>query len=45
VILYGDANRRQDVVGPLSFLRKGLVLIKGVFPLLHSFDDAVDLAY
>jgi hypothetical protein len=45
VFLYGSGDRRQNIAGPLHFLHAGVVLISGVFSLLNSFDNTVDLAY
>jgi hypothetical protein len=45
VILYGGSNRSKNIGGPLHFLCNLVALIQGVFPILHSFYDSVDLAY
>ncbi len=45
VFLYGSGDRRQNAAGPLCFLHAGVMLIRGVFALLNSFDNTVDLAY
>jgi hypothetical protein len=45
VILYNGGDKGQDFAGPLRFLRAGVALVRGDFILLHSFDDAIDLAY
>ncbi len=42
VILNGGSVRRT---GPLHLDSARVALVRGVFPLFHSFDDPVDLAY
>jgi hypothetical protein len=45
VILCGGSNRSKDIGSPLNFLCNLVALIQGVFTILHSFFDSIDLAY
>ncbi len=45
VFLYSGGDRCQNVAGPLCLLRAGVALISGVFALLNSFNNTVDLAF
>jgi hypothetical protein len=37
VFLHGGGESSHNVIGPLGFYRDGVALIRGRFPLLHSF--------
>ncbi len=45
VFLYSGSDRCQNIAGPLCLLRAGVALISGVFALLNSFNNMVDLAF